>query len=46
MANILHYYPGQFHKSSSIVTGTKDTTIGGGLIVFFKEGKEVFKSEA
>jgi len=46
MANILHYYPGQFHKSGSIVAGTKDTTIGGGLIVFFKEGKEAFKSEA
>lgn len=46
MANVLHYYPGQFHSASSIVPGTTDTTIGGGLLVYLVDGKAVFKSEA
>lgn len=46
MASVLHYYPGQFHKPSNIVRGTKDTTIGGGLLVVLKDGKEIFRTEA
>jgi hypothetical protein len=46
MANILHFYPGHFHKPGYVVSGTLDTTIGGGLLVFFEDGKEAFRSEA
>ena len=46
MANSLHYYPGHFHTAANIVPGTKNTSIGGGLLVFLKDGKEAFRSEA
>ena len=41
MANVLHYYPGQFHSASAIVAGTTDTTIGGGLLVYLVDGKRL-----
>ena len=46
MAESLHYYPGHFQKTSDIISGTVNTRGGGGLLVFIKDGKVVYKSEA
>ena len=45
MAESLHYYPGHFHKASDIVPGTSSSG-GGGLLIFIKNGKAVYQSEA
>jgi len=46
MPEALHYYPGHFHKASDIISGTVDTRGGGGLLVFIRDGKIIYKSEA
>jgi hypothetical protein len=58
MTIILHYYPGQFHKPSNTlksgvyvngnteITIADDTTVGGGLLVVLKDGKEIYRAEA
>lgn len=45
MSEALHYYPGHFQNSANSIPGTSSRW-GGGLLVYIKNGKVAYKSEA